>query len=218
MGTPRPPGRPQRQSSERKAPRRSELRRSEDYSGPFPFPRFAAQGRSAVPVVPDRYGPRVRHDQLLEDPLLEGLDDAQREAVTTRSVPLAILAGAGAGKMRVLTRRIAWQARHAHIDPGHTLAVTFTRKAAGELGDRLRRLGVRREGAAGTVHAIAMAQLRRRCEDHDGPMPKILERKARLLVPMLPGRGGERALLAAEVASEIQWAKRPLVGSAGYPP
>src|SRR5947207_1606235 len=132
-------------------------------------------------------------DPLLEDRLLEGLDDAQREAVTTRAAPLAILAGAGAGKTRVLTRRIAWQARHAHIDPGHTLAVTFTRKAAGELGDRLTRLGVRRQVAAGTFHAIALAQLRRRCEDHDRPMPKLLDRKARLLVPMLPGRGGERS-------------------------
>ena len=155
-------------------------------------------------------------DPLLEDRLLEGLDDAQREAVTTRAVPLAILAGAGAGKTRVLTRRIAWQARHAHIDPGHTLAVTFTRKAAGELGDRLTRLGVRRQVAAGTFHAIALAQLRRRCEDHDRPMPKLLDRKARLLVPMLPGRGGERALLAAEVATEIEWAKARLVGADGY--
>ena len=155
-------------------------------------------------------------DQLLEDSLLEGLDDAQREAVTTRAVPLAILAGAGAGKTRVLTRRIAWQARHAHIDPGHTLAVTFTRKAAGELGDRLTRLGVRRQVAAGTFHAIALAQLRRRCEDHDRPMPKLLDRKARLLVPMLPGRGGERALLAAEVAAEIEWAKARLIGADGY--
>jgi DNA helicase II / ATP-dependent DNA helicase PcrA len=158
----------------------------------------------------------VRPDQLREDPLLDGLDDAQREAVTTRAVPLAILAGAGAGKTRVLTRRIAWQARHAHIDPGHTLAVTFTRKAAGELGDRLTRLGVRRQVAAGTFHAIALAQLRRRCEDHDRPMPKLLDRKARLLVPMLPGRGGERALLAAEVATEIEWAKARLVRADGY--
>ncbi|MGH8978948.1 MAG: UvrD-helicase domain-containing protein, partial [Acidimicrobiia bacterium] len=89
---------------------------------------------------------------MRDDPLLEGLDDAQREAVTTRAVPLAILAGAGAGKTRVLTRRIAWQARNAHIDPGHTLAVTFTRKAAGELVARLGRLGVRSRVTAGTFH------------------------------------------------------------------
>jgi DNA helicase II / ATP-dependent DNA helicase PcrA len=151
-----------------------------------------------------------------DDPLLEGLDDAQREAVTTRAVPLAILAGAGAGKTRVLTRRIAWQARHAHIDPAHTLAVTFTRKAAGELGDRLTQLGVRRQVAAGTFHAIALAQLRRRCEDRDRPTPKLLDRKARLLIPMLPGRGAERGLLAAEVAAEIEWAKARLIGADGY--
>ena len=157
----------------------------------------------------------MRDDQLLEDSLLEGLDDAQREAVTTRAVPLAILAGAGAGKTRVLTRRIAWQARHAHIDPKHTLAVTFTRKAAGELGDRLTQLGVRRQVVAGTFHSIALAQLRRRCEDHDRPMPKLLDRKARLLVPMLPGKGGERGLLAAEVAAEIEWAKARLIGADG---
>jgi len=151
-----------------------------------------------------------------DDPLLDGLDDAQREAVTTRAQPLAILAGAGAGKTRVLTRRIAWQARHAHIDPAHTLAVTFTRKAAGELGDRLTSLGVRRHVAAGTFHAMALAQLRRRSDDRDRPMPNLLDRKARILVPMLPGRGGERALLAAEVAAEIEWAKARLIGPDGY--
>jgi DNA helicase-2/ATP-dependent DNA helicase PcrA len=151
-----------------------------------------------------------------DDPLLDGLDDAQREAVTTRATPLAILAGAGAGKTRVLTRRIAWQARHAHIDPAHTLAVTFTRKAAGELGGRLTRLGVRRQVAAGTFHSIALAQLRRWCEDRDRPMPKLLDRKGRLLVPMLPGRGGERGLLAAEVAAEIEWAKARLIAPDGY--
>src|SRR5262249_56782453 len=143
---PRPPGSLRSRSPNGEAPRRSELRRSEDYSGSFLVPGH----RSAVPVVVDRYGPRVPDDLLLD-----GLDDAQRQAVTTRATPLAVLAGAGAGKTRVLTRRIAWQARHAHIDPAHTLAVTFTRKAAGELRHRLTRLGVRRQVAAGTFHAIS---------------------------------------------------------------
>lgn len=150
-----------------------------------------------------------------DDLLLDGLDDAQREAVTTPAAPLAILAGAGAGKTRVLTRRIAWQSRHARIDPAHVLAVTFTRKAAGELGDRLGKLGVRRV-TAGTFHAIALAQLRRRCEDRDTTMPRLLDRKARLLVPMLPGRGAERAVLASEVAAEIEWAKARLITAEGY--
>ena len=150
-----------------------------------------------------------------DDLLLDGLDDAQREAVTTTAQPLAILAGAGAGKTRVLTRRIAWQSRHARIHPAHVLAVTFTRKAAGELGHRLSRLGIRRV-TAGTFHAIALAQLRRRCEDRDVRMPKLLDRKARLLVPMLPGRGAERAVLASEVAAEIEWAKARLIIADGY--
>jgi DNA helicase II / ATP-dependent DNA helicase PcrA len=152
---------------------------------------------------------------VAEDPLLDGLDDAQREAVTTPALPLAILAGAGAGKTRVLTRRIAWQARHARIDPAHVLAVTFTRKAAGELGDRLGRLGVRRV-TAGTFHAIALAQLRRRREDHRLPIPKVLDRKVRLLAPLLPERGAERAVVAAEVAAEIEWAKARLITPEGY--
>jgi DNA helicase II / ATP-dependent DNA helicase PcrA len=152
---------------------------------------------------------------VAEDPLLDGLDDAQREAVTTPAVPLAILAGAGAGKTRVLTRRIAWQSRHARIDPAHVLAVTFTRKAAGELGDRLGGLGVRRV-TAGTFHAIALAQLRRRREDHRLPIPKVLDRKVRLLAPLLPERGAERAVVAAEVAAEIEWAKARLITPEGY--
>ena len=110
---------------------------------------------------------------MADDPLLDGLDPEQREAVTTRAAPLVILAGAGSGKTRVLTRRIAWQARHAHLQPEHVLAVTFTRKAAGELSSRLVQLGVRRQVAAGTFHSIALAQLRRRCADRDQTMPSL---------------------------------------------
>jgi DNA helicase-2/ATP-dependent DNA helicase PcrA len=76
------------------------------------------------------------------DALLEGLDPSQREAVTTEHRPLAIHAGAGSGKTRVLTHRIAWQSATGAIAPGRVLALTFTRKAAAELRDRLARLGV----------------------------------------------------------------------------
>jgi DNA helicase II / ATP-dependent DNA helicase PcrA len=152
----------------------------------------------------------------MPDPLLEGLDDTQREAVTLDAAPLAVLAGAGSGKTRVLTRRIGWRASRARLEPDHVLAVTFTRKAAGELVGRLERLGVRRRVTAGTFHAIALAQLRRRATDHGRPMPAVLARKARLLAPMLPGRGAEATLAAAEVAGEVEWAKARLVRPDGY--
>ncbi|HEX9506062.1 MAG TPA: ATP-dependent helicase, partial [Acidimicrobiia bacterium] len=150
------------------------------------------------------------------DTLLDGLDTTQRDAVTTAAAPLAILAGAGSGKTRVLTHRIAWQSRERVIDPTHVLAVTFTRKAAGELRARLARLGIRESVTAGTFHAIALAQLRRRTEEAGRAMPALLERKVRLLIPMVPGRGREATLLAAEVASEIEWAKARLVKPEGY--
>jgi DNA helicase-2/ATP-dependent DNA helicase PcrA len=150
------------------------------------------------------------------DTLLEGLDATQRDAVTSTAAPLAILAGAGSGKTRVLTRRIAWQSREQLVDPAHVLAVTFTRKAADELRTRLGRLGVRESVTAGTFHAIALAQLRRRTEEAGRTMPALLERKVRLLIPLVPGRGREATLLAAEVASEIEWAKARLVKPAGY--
>ncbi|MGH9031671.1 MAG: ATP-dependent helicase, partial [Acidimicrobiia bacterium] len=150
------------------------------------------------------------------DALLDGLDATQREAVTVDAAPLAILAGAGSGKTRVLTRRIAWRSRRAKIDPGHVLAVTFTRKAAGELVARLGRLGVRSRVTAGTFHSIALTQLRRRNLERDRPMPAVLARKARILAPWMPGRGARAALAAADVASEIEWAKARLVRPDDY--
>ena len=144
------------------------------------------------------------------EPLLADLDEHQREAVTTDAAPLAIVAGPGAGKTRVLTRRIAWQVRTGRADARHVLAVTFTRKAAGELVDRLDDLGV--DGVtAGTVHAVALAQLRRRADQQGRAAPGLLTRKARLLVPMLDTSGSEAALAAAELASEIEWSKARLI-------
>ena len=96
-----------------------------------------------------RYGAGVTPSHDDTDPLLEGLTTEQREAVTTSASPLCIVAGAGSGKTRVLTRRIAWQSNAAAIDPRKVLALTFTRRAASELRFRLRRLGL----PAGVEHS-----------------------------------------------------------------
>ena len=96
------------------------------------------------------------------DRLLEGLTEDQRLAVTIGATRLRILAGAGSGKTRVLTRRIAHQAKGAALEPQHTLALTFTRKAAGELRRRLRaafRLQLRQRGDLPRVRFLCEKQL-----------------------------------------------------------
>jgi DNA helicase II / ATP-dependent DNA helicase PcrA len=165
-------------------------------------------------LLDDVLEPRAEEQEHAQ--LLEGLDDMQREAVTVEAAPLAILAGAGAGKTRVLTRRIAWRVATGRADAKHVLAVTFTRKAAGELTERLRALGVGDGVTAGTIHSIALTQLRRWAADRDKPMPVVLSRKARILVPLIGGRGRTAALAAFEIAGEIEWAKARLVGPSEY--
>src|SRR5215831_12003784 len=73
--------------------------------------------------------------------LLSGLDGEQRAAVTAPAGPVCILAGAGTGKTRAITHRIAHRVCSGEVRAGHVLAVTFTARAAGELRDRLRALG-----------------------------------------------------------------------------
>jgi DNA helicase-2/ATP-dependent DNA helicase PcrA len=147
--------------------------------------------------------------------LLTGLDPSQRAAVLEPTRPLAILAGAGSGKTRVLTRRIAWEAASGRIALERVLAVTFTRKAAGELVRRLEHLPGGGRVTAGTFHALALAQLRRAWRDRGKAAPVVLARKARLLVPML-GRGADGRTRASEVATEIEWAKARMIQPAGY--
>lgn len=146
--------------------------------------------------------------------LLEGLNPEQRAAVSSESAPLRILAGAGSGKTRVLTRRIAYRAATGDIDPRHVLALTFTRKAAGELNARLRSLGLRDAVAAGTFHAIAFAQLRTRWADRGLTPPTLLDRKVGFVARLLPRRAEPFA--AIDVVSEIEWAKARDVGPDRY--
>jgi DNA helicase-2/ATP-dependent DNA helicase PcrA len=147
--------------------------------------------------------------------LLDGLTDAQAAAVTSDGAPLVIMAGAGSGKTRVLTRRIAWRIEQGTADGRHVLALTFTRKAAGELRARINALGVRDQVAAGTFHAIAYAQLRQRWADRNITAPGLLERKVPLIAE-LRGRVRDASVPHIDIASEIEWAKARLVTPEGY--
>jgi DNA helicase-2/ATP-dependent DNA helicase PcrA len=153
--------------------------------------------------------------------LLDDLNDGQREAVLATSGPVVILAGAGTGKTRVISRRTAYAIATDVVPADQVLVVTFTDKAAREMVERLETLGLGgsrrgadRTGSSGvtarTFHAHALSQLRHYWPiHHDGtPLPELLDSKLPLLVPLaraLPGN--YRFTPAKDLADEIEWAK-----------
>ncbi len=150
--------------------------------------------------------------------LLVGLDPAQVEAVRITRGPLVVHAGAGSGKTRVVSHRVAYAVATGAVDPRRVLVVTFTDKAAGEMVARLRALGL--PGiAARTFHAAALAQLRHFWPlHHDGePAPAVLDSKIPIvgrLARSLPG--GYRFTTAKDLADEIEWAKSRRLRPATY--
>ena len=148
--------------------------------------------------------------------VLAALDPEQRQVAEALSGPVVILAGAGTGKTRAITHRIAYASLTGQHDPRRTLAVTFTSRAAGEMRQRLAELGV--EGvAARTFHAAALRQLRYFWPRVvGGSAPEILPSKARILAPVLRRAGFSDPSLARDVASEIEWAKSSEIVAADY--
>ncbi len=144
--------------------------------------------------------------------LLDGLDPAQRDAVTTADRPLRILAPAGSGKTRVLTRLIAYGVETETVDPDRVLAVTFTRKAAGELRQRLIALGLPGTIAAGTFHAAAWTQLRQWWTDQRVAAPSLLRSRGAMLRRLARSEG----FRLGDAGNEIDWAAARMIGPDRY--
>jgi ATP-dependent DNA helicase UvrD/PcrA len=141
--------------------------------------------------------------------LLDDLNEAQREAVQATSGPVGILAGAGTGKTRVISRRTAYAIATGVVDPDQILVVTFTDKAATEMVGRLKDLGLPKVTAR-TFHAHALSQLRHYwpATHDDQPLPDLLDSKLPILVPLARGLPGHyRFTPAKDLADEIEWAK-----------
>ncbi|MBD9731090.1 DNA helicase PcrA [Streptomyces sp. H28] len=136
----------------------------EDEHGPEPVPDDLFGGKFDVPPDRDAYyrdgAPRPVVDSAA---LLEGLNDNQRAAVVHSGSPLLIVAGAGSGKTRVLTHRIAHLLGERGVHPGQILAITFTNKAAGEMKERVEQLVGPRANAMWvmTFHSACVRILRR---------------------------------------------------------
>ena len=159
----------------------------------------------------DSLTPPMTTPTATADPLA-GLNPEQRKAAAAVQGPVCILAGAGTGKTRTVTHRIAHQIASGVARADQILAVTFTDRAAAELRARLAALGVPPVRAA-TFHAAAWAQLRHYwSESFEGPLPQVLPSKLRLLIPTARRLRVE----AADLAAEIEWAKARRLSPAAY--
>ncbi|OAH14461.1 ATP-dependent DNA helicase UvrD2 [Streptomyces jeddahensis] len=142
------------------------------------------------------------------DAVLDGLDPEQREVATALHGPVCVLAGAGTGKTRAITHRIAYGVRAGILQPSSVLAVTFTNRAAGEMRGRLRQLGAAGVQAR-TFHSAALRQLQYFWPKAvGGPLPRLVERKIQLVADAAAAcrirldRGELR-----DVTAEIEWSK-----------
>jgi len=163
---------------------------------------------------------------VITDPLIADLDDEQREAVLAPRGPVCVLAGAGTGKTRTITHRIAQLVAAGHVAAGQVLAVTFTQRAAGEMRTRLRALAAAAQSGSGvgavqalTFHAAAHRQLRYFWPRVVGDTGwQLLDSKFAVVA-----RAASSARLqlstddVRDVAGEIEWAKASLISPEQYP-
>ncbi|GAA3076623.1 ATP-dependent DNA helicase UvrD2 [Streptomyces glomeratus] len=157
----------------------------------------AATHSTLFPQVPDS-----------ADAVLEGLDPEQRAVATALHGPVCVLAGAGTGKTRAITHRIAYGVRAGILQPSSVLAVTFTNRAAGEMRGRLRQLGAAGVQAR-TFHSAALRQLQYFWPKAvGGSLPRIIDRK----IPIVADAAAACRIRLdrnelRDITAEIEWSK-----------
>src|SRR6476469_5465532 len=175
--------------------------------------RVLADAPTAPHVEPPLPLDCSRHDRASPvtsspDALLDALDPEQRRVAEALRGPVRVLAGAGTGKTRAITHRIAYGVSSGVYNPTEVLAVTFTTRAAGEMRTRLRSMGA---GAvqARTFHSAALRQVRYFWPKvHGGAPPELTASK----IPVVAGAARRNRVevsqaLLRDLASEIEWAK-----------
>ncbi|KAB7851052.1 ATP-dependent DNA helicase UvrD2 [Streptomyces mobaraensis] len=167
----------------------------------------AATHSSLFPQVPET-----------ADAVLDGLDPEQRAVATALGGPVCVLAGAGTGKTRAITHRIAYGVRSGVFQPTSVLAVTFTNRAAGEMRGRLRQLGAAGVQAR-TFHSAALRQLQYFWPKAvGGELPRLAERKVQIVA-----EAAARCRIRLDrnelrdVTSEIEWSKVTQTVPEDYP-
>jgi DNA helicase II / ATP-dependent DNA helicase PcrA len=170
-------------------------------------------------VTPKPYG---EEPSLRAEEILAALDDDQREVALATRGPVCVIAGAGTGKTRAITHRIAYAAAIGTMDPSKVLALTFTARAAGEMRTRLRSLGVPTV-AARTVHSAALKQLIYFWPTvFGGRTPDLMNSKTPFLTEAVNRADltGEIRITSREtmrdIATEIEWAKVSQVAPIDY--
>jgi DNA helicase-2/ATP-dependent DNA helicase PcrA len=166
--------------------------------------------------------PQGEEPSLRAEEILAALDDDQREVALATRGPVCVIAGAGTGKTRAITHRIAYAAAIGTMDPSKVLALTFTARAAGEMRTRLRSLGVPTV-AARTVHSAALKQLIYFWPTvFGGRTPDLMNSKTPFLTEAVNRADltGEIRITSREtmrdIATEIEWAKVSQVAPIDY--
>lgn len=149
--------------------------------------------------------------------LLDALDPEQREAATALVGPVCILAGAGTGKTRTVTHRIAYGIAKGYFAANRVMALTYTNRAAGELRARLRSLGIPAVTVR-TFHAAALSQLEYFWPQYAGvPAPKVLESKAKLIAQIAEQQKLHfDSATIRDLAAEIEWRKYSMLSLEEY--
>lgn len=161
----------------------------------------------------DGFAPSQLTSQLDAEKILSALDDDQRAVALATRGPVCVIAGAGTGKTRAITHRIAYAAAIGTMDPQKVLALTFTARAAGEMRARLRTLGVPTV-AARTIHSAALKQLLYFWPTvFGGRTPDLITSKGSFIseavrrADLTSQIATNNRELMRDIATEIEWAK-----------